>query len=168
MDEKSSIILMVQSAYKVFCYYNISPLTVKNFEDIYGENAWENSKPVLKMYEVDEGIAKEIETIYLDAFANNWYINLNKDDMDVFVKLGRMLPDDKFVAISVSNTITTPRDRQSGDRDVYYVDLSQEYKEKPDTVLPTYNENDECKMKRNEPKPYPFMVKKKNIKCMNQ
>lgn len=166
MDENknSSIVLMVQNAYKAFCYYDISPLTVKKFEDMYGENMWRNSKPILKVFQVEQGIAKEIETIYLDAFANNWYINLNRDDMDIFVKLGRMLPDDRVVSIAFSNTVTTPRDRQAWNRDVYYVDVSKNYEENPDTTLPTCNESNNCKINRNEPKPYPFMVEKKNSK----
>lgn len=165
-NKNSSIVLMVQSAYRVFCYYDISPLMVKKFEDMYGEHMWRNSKPVLKIFQVEQGIAKEIETIYLDAFANNWYINLNKDDIDIFVKIGRMLPDDRFIAIAFSNTVTTPRDRQSGNRDVYYVDVSKQYEENSDTTLPTYNESNHSKINRNEPKPYPFMVEKKNIKII--
>src|SRR3712207_8196051 len=38
---------------------------------------------------------KEIKTIYIDIFADNWYINLDKSNINVFVKLGRILPKDR-------------------------------------------------------------------------
>lgn len=124
-NDKSSIVLMVQGIGKIFCYYTISPITVKKFEDLYGENSWNSSKPILKVYCLDNGLTKEMKTIYLDPFASNWYIDVNRDDTDVFVKLGRMLPNNKFELIATSNTVTTPRGHQSQDNQVYYIDTSE-------------------------------------------
>ncbi|QGU94926.1 DUF4912 domain-containing protein [Clostridium bovifaecis] len=121
--EKSYIILMVQSAHVVFCYYNISPMTIKEFEDTYGQDSWKNSKPVLKVYERRNETTKEIETIYLDRLADNWYINLNKANSQVFVKLGRMLPSERYVSIAISNTVTTPRDAEAENTEVHYINL---------------------------------------------
>ncbi|KYH30244.1 MULTISPECIES: DUF4912 domain-containing protein [Clostridium] len=121
--EKSNIVLMVQSAHVVFCYYNISPMTIKEFEDIYGQDSWRNSKPILKVYEVKDGITKEIETIHLDSFADNWYINLKESNLNVFVKLGRLLPTGKLVFIAASNNVTTPRDTESENIEVHYINI---------------------------------------------
>lgn len=159
--EKSSIVLMVQSAHVVFCYYNISPMTIKEFEDMYGEESWRSSKPILKVYEIEGGISKEIETIYLDVFADNWYINLYKSNMNVFVKLGRILPNDKFVSIAISNTVSTPREFKHENTEVCYIDISKEYKEDGNRVLPVYSKEYNEEIKNNEPKPYPFNNKKK-------
>lgn len=160
--EKSSIILMVQSYHVVFCYYTISPMTIKEFEDMYGEGSWIGSKPILKVYEIEKGISKEIETIYLDVFADNWYINLYKPNIDVFVKLGRILPNDKFVSIAISNTVITPRDSKDENSEVYYIDISKHYKEDINKVLPVYSKEYNDEIKNNEPKPYPFKNKKNN------
>lgn len=165
--EKSSIVLMVQSAHKIFCYYTISPMTIKDFQDIYGEDSWKNSKPVLKVYEVEEGIAKELEMIYLDVFADNWYINLTKPNIHVFVKLGRVLPNDKFVSIAMSNTVITPRDSESHNKDICYIDVSKAYDENTSEVMPVYNDEYEYKNRRNEPKPYPFNSSKKNTNIIH-
>ncbi|MFL0250796.1 DUF4912 domain-containing protein [Clostridium neuense] len=161
-EDKSSIVLLVQNSHRVFCYFSVSAVEIKGFQDRYGENSWKNSKPVLKVYEVINGIVSEIKTIYIDAFANNWFINLEKDDIDVFVKLGRVLVDDTFVALAVSNTVTTPRDKQSGDSAVYYVDISEDFIA-PSNNLPTcgVNKNENCMHK--EPKPYPFVDGKKKL-----
>lgn len=162
VNEKSNLILMVQSSRNVFCYFNISPMTVKEFEDRYGESSWKNSKPVIKVYSVENGIAKEIRTIFIDAFANNWYIHMDRDDMDLFVKLGRILPDNTFVAFAVSNTVTTPRDHESGDTSVYFVDTSKNPIFNSEAVLPKSEEYQNNTINHIEPKPYPFMNIKKN------
>lgn len=160
-DDKSILTLLVQNAYRVYCYFNISAMTIKEFEDMHGENSWKNSKPVIKVYEVICGEAKEIKTIYIDNLANNWFINLERDGMDIFVKLGRMLPNDNFAAFAVSNTVTTPRNTQSNDRAVYYVDVSQHFvAEEHD--LPTSADSKEDLNIHKEPKPYPFVEEKKN------
>lgn len=160
-DDKSILVLMVQNSRTVFCYFNTSSMTIKEFQDRYGENSWKNSKPIIKLYQVENGNAKEIKSMFIDTFANNWYISLDKDDIDVFVKLGRLLPDDTFAAVAVSNTVTTPRDHQSGDSSVYFVDVSQNFKE-PDVKLPIYKDDNENESIHKEPKPYPFMEIKKN------
>lgn len=161
-EDKSSIVLLVQNARNVFCYFSVSAVEIKEFQDRYGENSWKNSKPVIKVYEVVNGIASEVKMIYIDAFADNWFIHLDKDDMDVFLKLGRVLADDTFAAVAVSNTVTTPRDSQSGDSAVYYVDIS-ENSLAPDNNLPTCNGESNGSHIHKEPKPYPFIDGKKKL-----
>lgn len=160
-DDKSTLTLLVQNSHNVFCYFYVSPMTIKNFEDRYGENSWKNSKPMIKVFEVVNGEAREIRTIYIDNLANNWFINLNEDGIDIFVKLGRMLPNDNFVAFAVSNTVTTPRSQQSNDRAVYYVDVSQNFIKKEHN-LPTSEDSRNDSNIHKEPKPYPFLEEKKN------
>lgn len=162
--EKSNIVLMVQSASRVFCYFNVSSVTIREFENRYGENSWKNSKPVIKVYFVENGIAKETKTIFIDDFANSWYINMDRGDKDVFIKLGRVLPDNTFYAFAVSNTITTPRSYESEDTSVYFVDLSQNVNINSKSSLPTCEEYTNNIKKHREPKPYPFMnaYKKRN------
>lgn len=160
-DNKFALALLVQNAHRVFCYFSISPLMIKDFEDKNGENSWKNSKPILKVLQINNGSANEIQTIFLDAVANNWFIDLDKTGIDVFVKLGRMLPDDVFVPTAVSNTVTTPRSGQSNDLAVYYVDISENQGSHEIDKLPTTNDGIESVNIHKEPKPYPFMEQKK-------
>lgn len=124
-NEKTSLVLMVQSSRRIFCYFNISPSTIKEFKEKYGENLWESSRPALKVYLVEEGIAKDIKTILIDDVADNWYIDMEQDDVDIFVELGRVLEGNTFVLFAISNTITTPRDHGAEDNSVYFVDISK-------------------------------------------
>ena len=160
-DDKFALVLLVQNAYRVFCYFSISPLMIKDFEDKNGENSWKNSKPILKVFEINNGSPNGIQTIFLDAVANNWFIGLDRTGIDVFVKLGRALPDDTFVPIAVSNTVTTPRANQSNDLGVYYVDVSQWQDNKKNEKLPTTSDDEKFVNIHKEPKPYPFMEQKK-------
>lgn len=161
-DNKFAIALLVQNAHKVFCYFSISPLMIKDFEDQNGQDSWKNSKPILKVFEIDNGNANEVKVVYLDAFANNWFINLDKSGIDVFVKLGRILPDDTFIPVALSNTVTTPRSEQSNDLSVYYLDVSQQDSTEIDK-LPTTKHSHEPSNIHREPKPYPFMEQKKKM-----
>ena len=160
-NDRSKMVLLVQNSHNVFCYFNVSNVTVEEFKVKFGESFWKNSKPVLKVYVIENGNAKEEKSIFIDECANNWYIRLERDAVDVFVKLGRVLPDDSFVAIEVSNTVTTPRANQSGDNNVYYVDVSQNDNYLPENALPTYSGNCEKTNDHNEPKPNPFKDSKK-------
>lgn len=163
-NEKTSLVLMVQNSHRIFCYYNISPMTVKEFEDRHGEKSWKNSKPVIKVYSVENGIAKNIKTIFIDPFADSWYIDVEKDDMDLFVKLGRVIPDNTFVAFAVSNTVTTPRDNGSSDTSLCFVDVSKDFISNVEAELPKFEES---KVSCNEPKPYPFIISKKKVNIPN-
>ncbi|KAJ49193.1 hypothetical protein CTM_17831 [Clostridium tetanomorphum DSM 665] len=126
--DKSKIILMVQSANIVFCYFHISPIILKEFQDKYGEDAMINSKPALKIYCINNNIVTELETIFMHPLANNWYIHLDKAPMNLYVKIGRVLPDNSFVTFCISNIVTTPRKSQSEDKRVYYIDIFDDNK----------------------------------------
>lgn len=158
--DKSRLVLLIQNSNNIFCYFNISSLTVKEFEDRYGENSWNNSKPVLKVFRINNGDAEEYKTIYLDPFADNWYIHLDRDGMDLFLKYGRVLPNDNFAALVVSNTVTTPRVTYSADRSIYYVDTYHCWINTKESKLETYESKTAPRNDYREPKPYPFMEQK--------
>ncbi|WP_010235841.1 DUF4912 domain-containing protein, partial [Clostridium arbusti] len=129
-DDKFALTLLVQNSNTIFCYFNISPVIIKIFQDRYGEDFWKNSKPVLKVYNTTSSDLREIKTVYLDALADNWFITLDESGIDVFVKLGRILPNNEFVPIFISNTVTTPRNNQSNNSNTYYIDISENFKTK--------------------------------------
>lgn len=106
--EEVHIVLMPQSYKVIFCYYGIDEITINKFKRIYGEDFFKNSKPILKVYEVKDETHEEIQTVYLDDFADNWYINVNKANIFVYVKLGRVTTKNEFISIATSNTIATP------------------------------------------------------------
>ncbi|WMJ81054.1 DUF4912 domain-containing protein [Clostridium sp. MB40-C1] len=122
--DKSSIVLMVQNPYTVFCYYNISDSDIKKIQNLYGKDSWETSKPILKVYEICDNTEEDISTIYLDPFADNWYVNLNKDDMKIKVEIGRILDEKDEIILAVSNVVKTPKGKESENSQVLYIDTS--------------------------------------------
>lgn len=155
MVDESTVVLMVQNVHTLFCYYNISQKDVNEFKKKYGEYSLKNSKPVIKIYKVTGGCADELKTVYIDEIADNWYINLDDEDTDIFIKVGRIFPNNTFAAFCVSNTVTTPRGHESSDNSVYYVDTSKLTKNIP------YAREAKDSLNGREPKPYPFKKEKK-------
>lgn len=158
-DDKFALILLVQNSNTVFCYFNISPVIIKIFQDRYGEDFWKNSKPALKVYDTTNNTSREIKTIYLDPLANNWFINLDRSGIDVFAELGRILSNGEFIPILVSNVVTTPRDYQSNNSNVYYIDISKDSEDENNKSLNGKASNI-CDDKKEQP--YSFMDEKKN------
>ena len=69
--------MLVQNARTLFCYFNNSSVAVKEFKDRYGEDSWNNSKPVIKVYAIENGSAKEIKSIIIDSCAVITILKLN-------------------------------------------------------------------------------------------
>lgn len=122
---KSSIKLLIQSPRKVFCYYNIPPKIQKVFRNSYGKNAWKNSKPIIKVYKINNGVPREIKKINIDDNTDNCYIKLLEDDVDIYAKVGRVLANGEFIGLAKSNIIFTPREKISNNKSVYYIDVSK-------------------------------------------
>ncbi|MBV7275438.1 DUF4912 domain-containing protein [Clostridiaceae bacterium UIB06] len=152
-NEKSTIVLIVQGTYRLFCYFNISPRTAKEFDDIYGESSWKSSKFIIKVYSVENGTSKELKSISIENLTNGCYIDMDRGDQDVFVELKRKLDDNKFETIAVSNTVNTPRNYESADTGLYFVNVSESFQ----SNLSTANNIDNNR----GTKPYPFMNKEK-------
>ncbi|MFA9398556.1 MAG: 1,4-alpha-glucan branching protein domain-containing protein [Clostridiaceae bacterium] len=121
--EKDRLILMVQSSKTIYCYYNVSPNTIKDFEIENGVGSYNRAIPVIKCYSTLNGIEEEIKTEEINGFANNWFINLEKSGIDVFVKLGRMI-DNKFITLMTSNTVSTLKDSISKNVKNEYINLN--------------------------------------------
>ncbi|SHH24838.1 DUF4912 domain-containing protein [Clostridium grantii] len=124
--EKASITLLVQGAKKVFCYFEIPQKIKNNFDEVYGEEFWKKSKPILKVFQVENENIEEIKKIYLDKIADNWYIELENDNIKIFLELGREHLNGMYVSLAKSNEVVTPPEAQSTVKSVTYLDLSNE------------------------------------------
>lgn len=152
-NEKASIVLIVQGTYRLFCYFDIPPRSIKEFEDKYGEDSWKNSKSILKVYSVEDQTTKKLKEIYINNHVNSCYIDMDKGDQDVFVELEKIIANDNVEVIAVSNTVSTPRNYESTNTGVYFVNVSESSR----PILSSMNNID----KHREAKPYPFMNREK-------
>ena len=121
--------LLAQTPTNLFVYWDISDDDRKAYEERYGENFFETTRPVLIVYNDTKGYSFEVE---INDFANSWYLHVSDSKCDYRIELGRRpiyktekLTDD-YIYVSTSNEIESPNDRilfdSVGDR-VFFRDV---------------------------------------------
>ena len=121
--------LLAQTPTNLFVYWDISDDDRKAYEEKYGDNFFETTRPVLIVYNDTKGYSFEVE---INDFANSWYLHVSDSKCDYRIELGRRpiyktekLTDD-YIYVSTSNEIESPNDRilfdSVGDR-VFFRDL---------------------------------------------
>ena len=121
--------LLAQTPTNLFVYWDISDNDRKAYEERYGENFFETTRPVLIVHNDTKGYSFEVE---INDFANSWYLHVSDSKCDYRIELGRRpiykterLTDD-YIYVSTSNEIESPNDRilfdSVGDR-VFFRDV---------------------------------------------
>ena len=113
--------LLAQTPNTLFIYWDISDDDRANYIKEYGENFFEITKPVLKIYNETLNYSFEVE---INDFANSWYLHVNDSKCNYKVELGRRLkefntqapinnqtPIKEYIYISQSNKIESPNDK---------------------------------------------------------
>jgi len=105
--------ILYQTPTILFVYWDISDFDREKFIIQYGENFFNNTKPILKIYNLTKNYDFEVE---INDFANSWYINVNDADCEYKVELGRKTIkyeenlNTEYVHVSSSNDIEFPND----------------------------------------------------------
>ena len=106
--------VLAQTPTNLFIYWDISDKDRSNFEKQYGENFFENTKPVLIIHNNTLGYSFEVE---INDFANSWYLHVSDSKCDYKIELGRrpIFKTEKlntdYIYITTSNEIESPNDR---------------------------------------------------------
>ena len=106
--------VLAQTPTNLFVYWDISDKDRKNFENKYGENFFETTRPVLIVHNNTKGYSFEIE---INDFANSWYLHVTDSKCDYKIELGRrpIFKTEKinsdYIYITTSNEIESPNDR---------------------------------------------------------
>lgn len=118
--------VLAQTPNNLFIYWDISDKDRENYKKQYGENFFENTKPVLIVYNDTLNYSFEVD---INDFANSWYLHINDAKCDYRIELGRR-PITKleknentdYIYISSSNEIEVPNDHVLFDKkqDVVY------------------------------------------------
>lgn len=108
--DKTVVKLLAQTPNTLFIYWEISEKDKENYRKTYGDNFFETTKPILKIYNDTMNYSFEID---INDFANSWYIHVNDSDCDYRIELGRRFIDnnENYIYISNSNEIESPNDR---------------------------------------------------------
>ena len=106
--------ILYQTPTILFVYWDISDDDRANFIKQYGENFFNNTKPVLKIFNLTKKYDFEVE---INDFANSWYINVNDANCEYRVELIRRTIkfeenlNTDYIYVSSSNNIEFPNDR---------------------------------------------------------
>lgn len=108
---KTIVKILAQTPKTLFVYWDISDADKASYIKEYGENFFENTKPVLIIHNLTMNYTFEIE---INDFANCWYFNINDEKCEYAVELGRRqksniieLPNN-YLCITSSNKIESP------------------------------------------------------------
>lgn len=105
--------ILYQTPNVLFVYWDISDYDRNKFINEYGENFFNNTVPVLKVFNLTKNYSFEIE---INDFANSWYIHVNDANCEYKVELGRKTIKyeenihNDYLYISSSNDIEFPND----------------------------------------------------------
>jgi len=111
---KDRMTLMVRDPNWIFAYWEISADKQQDVCSSYGQDAWNSSRSVLRVYDItgvegfDVANAKEITDIPIDEYVDSWHIDMQRPNAIFCVDLGRLLPDGRFVTLLRSNIVQTP------------------------------------------------------------
>lgn len=110
---KTVIKLLAQTPKTLFVYWEISDEDIENYKKQFGENFFETTKPVLRIYNKTLNYSFEVE---INDFANSWYLHVNDSKSDYKIELGRRpikynenIKND-YIYITSSNEIESPND----------------------------------------------------------
>jgi len=105
--------ILYQTPTILFVYWDISDYDRENYIKQYGENFFNNTKPVLKVYNLTKDYNFEVE---INDYANSWYINVNDANCEYRVELIRRTIkyeenlNTDYIYVSSSNEIEFPND----------------------------------------------------------
>ena len=105
--------ILYQTPNVLFVYWDISDDDRNNFINQYGEYFFNDTKPILKIFNLTKNYSFEVE---INDFANSWYINVADANCEYKVELGRkpITINEKintdYIYVSSSNDIEIPND----------------------------------------------------------
>ncbi len=105
------ITLMVRDPYWLYSYWELAPDVDRELADVLGEQEFEASRLVLRIYDVtgtDIDSPAGFEDIDIAHGARNWYINVTRVEREYAVEIGVLAPDGAFLVLARSNRVTLP------------------------------------------------------------
>lgn len=124
------LVAMAKDPHWLYVYWEVNTGKIKEFIHLYGEEAWQTSRQVLRVYDIT-GMAKDDpcswQEITLDPFADNWFVEVGQPERSFFLELGRVLADGRYVKLLTSNIVSTPRASISERMDEQWLGIEELY-----------------------------------------
>lgn len=131
--------VLAQTPSTLFIYWDISDSDRKKFEKQYGENFFQDTKPVLIVHNATLNYSFEVE---INDFANSWYLHVADSKCDYRIELGRrpivkteQFKNTNYIYVTTSNEMESPNDKiliNKEQKMVYFKNIKTgQTKEKP-------------------------------------
>lgn len=131
--------VLAQTPSTLFIYWDISDIDRKKFEKQYGENFFQDTKPVLIVHNATLNYSFEVE---INDFANSWYLHVADSKCDYRIELGRrpivtteQFKNTNYIYVTTSNEMESPNDKiliNKEQKMVYFKNIKTgQTKEKP-------------------------------------
>lgn len=131
--------VLAQTPSTLFIYWDISDNDRKKFEKQYGENFFQDTKPVLIVHNATLNYSFEVE---INDFANSWYLHVADSKCDYRIELGRrpivkteQFKNTNYIYVTTSNEMESPNDKiliNKEQKMVYFKNIKTgQTKEKP-------------------------------------
>jgi hypothetical protein len=125
------ITALERDPYWVFAYWEIDADKRDEIARRYGNQAWDESQPVLRVYDATNLYffdSRDYTEISINDYANNWYIHTGQPNRTFCIELGRIRPDGSYIFLARSNFVSTPRDQISEVIDEEWMMLPELYR----------------------------------------
>ena len=143
---KTIVKILAQTPSMLFIYWDISDEDRNSYIKKYGENFFNNTKPVLVITNHTMNYTFEVE---INDFANSWYLHLNNADCNYSVELGRRpiivnSNIDNYISISTSNNMQMPNNHILFDKlgkSVFFKNIKNNFIEEKEISSITFMKN---------------------------
>lgn len=138
--------ILAQTPTNLFVYWDISDEDRNSYIEQYGEDFFNNTKPVLIITNKTMNYSFEVE---INDYANSWYVHLNDADCDYSVELGRRpiyanSNIAEYVHVSTSNDMEMPNNHILFDRlgkSVFFRNIKNNFVEEKEISSITFMKN---------------------------
>ena len=128
--------ILYQTPNTLFVYWDISDKDRENYIKQYGENFFNNTRPVLVIHNDTMNYTFEVP---INDFANSWYLNINDTKCNYRIELGRRPIN--------SNSEKIIEKESNISKDYIYITSSNKIEMPNDHILFTTNENNTIKFR---------------------
>jgi|GEM_PF-1549363 len=135
------LVLLAKDPDWLYTYWEITEDTKKLFTEKTKENAWQDSQPILRIFDLTAGSHFDIK---INDESDNWYIRAGRPNTKFRAELGRVY-EGKYYPLLRSNQVTSPAFGVSAEIDPEWAPIDEIWQSLAGTYKTAYGSNHLCK-----------------------
>ncbi len=120
-------VLLARDPNWMYVYWEINLKTTNQLRKDYGDDIFDKSRQVLRVYEDSRTSRDRYFDIQVKFDARSWYIHVHDGGTMYHCELGLVLPDGVFVSVVKTNTVRLPKGRVSEVSDEKWMSISGDF-----------------------------------------